>query len=170
MAYTGPLTGGPFVSRLAPALWLAVTTALAGPGDPPASAPAPFACCDNVRVQRIVDDYVDLVTALADDTGRAGAHAYALRSNLQPDSGLTPPENLVIQDLHHQVDAVKNAGDEGIRAALGAIGRGVIFLALRHEGGGLTIVEAVCPERGSWLQRDMRRPTSPWGGRCARWR
>lgn len=152
---------------------IALTLAAGLPATARAQAPAdptPFQCCDNATITQIVRQYIRLVDAVIDEPDtRITAFAHAFIPYLRAHSSLPAEEKAVISDLHRKLTQAKDSAAH-VREALPEIGRGIIFLALRHEGGSETVVEAWCPGRGAWLQRRTEEPRSPFGERCGQWR
>jgi len=131
-----------------------------------------FTCCKDSRITKIVEAYLGVHEALVEDpsdkrTRDAMKHLVPV---LRDKSGLATPDRNAVAALAKLVDAARNKSASAIREAFDPISRQVIFLALRHQGGNVTIAEAWCPRVGPWLQADTEAIASPYGDTCGRWR
>jgi hypothetical protein len=130
------------------------------PVAPVAAQPAgPFLCCDEPRVDRIVEEYLDLQRALTnDDQRKASGETSAVRGVIlsAQKSELNAEDKKTVDALLVDIDAAKSAGDiEGQRKAFKTLSAGVVELAKRHKGGKQSVQEAWCPmAEAGWLQSE----------------
>ena len=130
-----------------------------------------FKCCDDPRLTRVVDAYLDVHTALAANSEKDTRTAMkALLPASRDTSGYSRADRAALNTLHKLVDDAVDGAIGAIREAFDPISRQVIFLALRHQGGDSRVAEALCPQVGPWLQADVTVVASPYGETCGRWR
>jgi len=136
--------------------------------------PHPFTCCDSAPVGRVIRAYLGLHEVLhRGEDRKAAGKAYALIGALQAaaqDGSLSATDREVVARLIAAVEPVKNDRGPALRDAFPEISRLAIHLALNHEGGDRSVIEAWCPGVGPWLQTGEPLK-SPYADRsCARWR
>lgn len=145
---------------LAPLLLLAL--GLTRPA--PAADGQVFACCGRPGVDAVVEAWLDVHAALA--AGKAPGDAMTRLAEAA--GGRFPArEREVASDLAKQASALASADLATARDGVADVARGVLWLALRAEGGATEVVQVRCAGRGTWLQRAGSEPKSPWGERCA---
>ncbi len=150
---------------------LGALAALAAPAaaDP---APRPFTCCDTDWATTAVGEYVDVHDALVrgDPRNQVGWHIQQLVRALDNPAGIDDSEATMMTEQAALARSLERAPLEKIRAGFASLSRAMVVLALRHEGGRRTVVEAWCPGTGPWLQEETDSPHSPYGEKCGRWR
>ena len=105
-----------------------------------------FSCCSDPIVQKTVEAYVELTTALADDNGKRStslATTFLEKASTHPS---LKEESAMMKPLWTDL--------EGIRANLSDISLLMIALAKKHKAeDGKKIIAAFCPMApGRWLQ------------------
>ncbi|MBN2800334.1 MAG: hypothetical protein JXX28_14435 [Deltaproteobacteria bacterium] len=136
------------------------------------ATPAAWTCCEVRPVARIVELYLDLEELLAAGDAGTSGKVYALvgaTKTALKEPGVRHEDRQVLEALLVAAEAMKDKKLETARARFDPVSRAVAHLALNYPGAGIEIVEAYCPEGGTWLQRPgaLR---SPYGDGCAKWR
>ncbi len=140
-------------------MWFAVGSAFAAP------AATPFSCCDDPALARVAASALALHDALTGGKGRPSTTMRTLASQLSA-LDLRGVEAIVAAQIREAADRGK-ASDDAAREQFATVAGGVAWLALRHEGGDLSVVEAGCGHT-AWLQSPASAPAGP--GCRADWR
>lgn len=129
-----------------------------------------FQCCAAPAVDSLVGAYLDVTARLATTpSADASAQLDALARKAQSEAP-TPEDRVAFQQVVTAARALASGGVAEQHARVDELTRPVLWLALRHEGGGRTLVEAWCPGLGSWLQTDTRAVHDPFGRGCGTFR
>ena len=130
-----------------------------------------FLCCDSGSIQRVLEKYLNLHEALSNKSNKhpVSSRAHALSTALRTATRGGAGEAELIDDMNAMVVRVRDGNAKQIRTIFADLSRSMIALALRHEGGSIQVAQAECAAEGPWLQRDTKKPQSPWGHRCGGW-
>lgn len=129
-----------------------------------AEAPAPFTCCDDPVVEKVVGAWVDAVDVLA--AGRPPGAALEKLANAAATKGRAEDRE-ALSVVAKEADRLATAPLATVQAELSVLARHVVWLSLRHESGAIEVVQASCPGLGSWIQRVSHdRVINPFGVAC----
>ncbi|MBN1336035.1 MAG: DUF3347 domain-containing protein [Deltaproteobacteria bacterium] len=139
-----------------------VAPAAPEPAPPPALVTfeqAAFPCCSARRAHRILNEYLDLQSALAaDDLVRARAEAVAVRGTAlaaAKDGSLSSESRTLAQQVANIAEQAKSGDLAQIRARFGDLSEKVIALAQANEGGTDRVAVAFSPKaNAAWLQKE----------------
>jgi len=127
------------------------------------ASPSVFRCCDAPVVERVVDRWFEVGAALAEGRPHASASQALARA-----AKLPAPEGSeqALQSIAEQADVLASLPTSSAREEVFSLARDVVWLALRHESGALSVVQVTCPGQGSWLQRSATPILNPSGSTC----
>ena len=128
-----------------------------------ADTPAPFTCCDDPVVEKVVGAWLDVSDRLSE--GKAPSDALSALAKAADTKG-RPEDTAVLAVVETEARRLVGADVVTVRAELEVLARHVLWLSLRHESGPLKVIHASCPGLGSWVQRDRGVVINPYGVAC----
>jgi hypothetical protein len=122
-----------------------------------------FTCCDDPVVERVVKAWLDAGEALHDGK----PHAAALQRLAKAAEGRAAAEDRdALKVIAREAKALAPLPLASVRVRLQPLAQNVLWLALRHDGGTIEVVQATCAGQGSWLQQDTKKVRNPSGATC----
>ncbi len=150
------------------------------PAPPPAAVPPPppeltfdqvaFPCCGVHRANRMVNEYLDLHSALvADDLGRSRAEATAIRGAAlaaAKDGSLSAENRALAQQIANLADQFKTGDLTQIRGHFGNLSDKIVTLAKANRGGTQQVAVVFSPKaNANWLQKETS-VSNPYFGKA----
>ncbi|MBT3222139.1 MAG: hypothetical protein HN348_23950 [Proteobacteria bacterium] len=124
---------------------------------PGGDIPVQFHCCDSKNLENVLESYLHIYQALADETTAANRNCYAMETKLKrakSDTALTADDRQVLSDMLGLVDQIKDRKLSGIGQRFGELSQKMTFLVLNHQNsdGKHLVAEAFCEGKGPWVQ------------------